>query len=234
MIKKKKVIDIFSKKEEKEKEEIPNKKIPIIIDKREKQSLVLTELISKNAKTELEVLEIGDYLIGDTIIERKTLSDFISSMLNKRLLKQLKEMKKYPKRILLLENFHYNYEDIPINENALRGMLLSISNDFQTPIIYTENQEDTAKYLITLAKRKEKTKIESSLRQSRTPLTEKEHKQFILEGFPGIGPTLAKKLLSQFSSLSEIFNTPKEKLQEIERFTGDKVDKFKSLLESGK
>lgn len=229
-MKKKKVLDIFSKSKTEDKKEIPNKKIPIIIDTREKQSLVFTELKSINAKTEFEKLEIGDYLIGNTIIERKTFQDFVSSMINKRLLKQLIEMKKYEKQSLLLEGFIYNYEDSPANENAIRGMLLSIANSFQIPIIYTEDSEDTAKYLILLAKRMEKQKTEISIRQSKSQLSEEEQKQFILEGFPGIGPTLSKKLLEEFPTLSDIFNATREQLRTIENFTEDKIDKFLGLL----
>ena len=53
----------------------------IIVDKREKNSLVISELIRRKIPIEIKQLEIGDYIIGDTIIERKTKSDFISSII---------------------------------------------------------------------------------------------------------------------------------------------------------
>ena len=87
--------NIFSKTKISHKEiKCPNPKIPIIVDTREKQSLIAANLIEKKANINFEKLEIGDYLIGDTIIERKTFSDFISSTLSKRLQEQLVNLKK--------------------------------------------------------------------------------------------------------------------------------------------
>tara|TARA_Y100000310_G_C20687609_1_gene820102 strand:- start:808 stop:1509 length:702 start_codon:yes stop_codon:yes gene_type:complete len=212
----------------------PNPKTPIIIDTREKQSLVVANLIEKNANTKFEKLEIADYLINNIGIERKTFSDFISSMLNKRLLSQLQELKKYPKHFLIIEGFDYNYspEQFNIHENAIKGMMLSVAVDFQIPIIFTENKEDTADFLILLAKKFEKAKTPLSLRPSKTHQTLKQQKQFILEGFPGIGPTISKELLKNFKSLEKIFTASREQLKTITKLTEDKIEKLKNLLEN--
>jgi len=106
-----------------------NKQKPkIIIDIHEKNSLILSELKSNN---ELDIiihsLKIGDYLIASTIIERKTINDFVSSMLNKRLIQQLKNMQKYKNRILIIEgNPESLYQDreTKINPNSIRGFIL--------------------------------------------------------------------------------------------------------------
>ncbi len=229
-MKKKSIHNIFS--DEKEKKEIANTKIPIIVDTREKQSLIFTELYSRKSLTKFEKLEIGDFLVGDTIIERKTISDFQSSIFDKRLISQLKGMKKYPKQILILEGFYYNYSDLRINENALRGMLLSISLDFQVPIIFTEDEKDTAKLLIILAKRYEKEKVKISERQTKTLSTIEEQKQFILEGFPGIGPTISKQLLEKFKTLDKIFKSREKDLEKIESLDESKIKKFLKLLKT--
>jgi DNA excision repair protein ERCC-4 len=226
---KKKIHNIFSNKKE-EKEITANTKIPIIIDTREKQSLVFSKLYSKKSLTNFEKLDIGDYLVGDTIIERKTFSDLQASIIDKRLITQLKEMKKYPKQILLLEGFIYNYSDSRINENAIRGLFLSISLDFKTPIIFTEDEEDTSKFLITLAKRYEKEKVQTSDRQIKTAKNIEEQKRFILEGFPGIGPTTSKQLFEKFKTLHRIFNLEEKELIETKLLDEKKIKKFLELL----
>jgi Fanconi anemia group M protein len=226
----KKIDNIFSKEKE-ETEIIPNLKIPIIADTREKRSLVIAHLVNKKANVKIDHLEIADYLVGEYGIERKTFSDFLGSMINKRLMEQLKEIKKYPKCFLILENFYYNYSDFNIHENAIKGMIISVMADFNVPIIYTENEEDTAKFLILLARKQEKEKREIGIRPEKTAKKLSEQKQFILEGFPGIGPTLSKKLLQEFPNLKEIFNASKEELRQIENFTEDKIDRFRELLE---
>lgn len=207
----------------------PNPKIPIIIDTREKQSLIAANLIEQKANTKFEKLEIGDYLIGETCIERKTFSDFLSSMISKRLQYQLINMKKYENNFLILEGFCYNYNEFNIHENAIRGMILSIINDFKISIIYTKNEIDTSKFLIGLARKKEKLPKEYSIRQNKTQKTIQERKQFVLEGFPEIGPSTAKTLLIEFGSLRKIFNTLPEELEKI-KLDKSQIKNFFSLL----
>jgi Fanconi anemia group M protein len=188
----------------------------IIADYREKNSLVAAELAEHNIDVEFEHLKVSDYLIGNTAIERKTISDFLSSMINKRLVRQLEEIKQYPKKILIIEGIQEQeiYNDLPegINGNAIRGFLLSILLEFGVPIIYTQNCKDTAKFLMLLSKKQPKNHI--SLRANKIPLNKKQQKQYILEGYPGIGPATAKKLLKKYKSIKNILNQPIENLKQ--------------------
>ncbi len=225
---KKQIENIFSKTKTSSKlTQCPNLKTPIIIDTREQQSLITANLIEQKANIQHELLQIGDYLINDTIIERKTFQDFIGSILNKRLHSQLKEIKKYPKHFLILEGFDFTYKS-NVHPNAIRGMLLSIATDYQIPIIYTENEADTARFLILTSKRYEKQKPQNAIRQTKTETTPEKQKQFILEGFPEIGPTAAKNLLEEFNSLKEIFNAPEKILNKI--LNKNQINKFLSIL----
>jgi Fanconi anemia group M protein len=181
----------------------------IIADSREKNSLVLAELIEKKHEIKIEQLNFGDYIIGDIAIERKTLNDFISSMLSKRLIEQLQNMKQFPKQLLILEG---EEKRINIHPNAVRGMILSISLDFNIPIIFSKNENETAEFLILLDKKQNKPPTEISLTAKRKCNSIKEQQQIILENFPGIGPSTAKKLLDNFKSLKRIFNSDEKSL----------------------
>ena len=208
------------------------KQIPkIIIDIHEKNSLILAELHeNKNIKLEIKSLKIGDYLIGKTIIERKTVNDFISSMINKRLIQQLKQMKKYKKQLLIIEGIDEQElykEDTKLNPNAIRGFILSIITNYQIPIIFTQDYQDTVKYLIILAKQQLKPKTEVTLHH-RIPKKIPEQKQYILEAFPNIGPITAKKLLKKFKTIHNTINATEQELKEILK---NRTKKFKNLLE---
>lgn len=197
----------------------------IIIDIHEKNSLVISELkANKEIETEIRSLKIADYLIGETAIERKTFSDFVSSMLSKRIVEQLKNLQKYKNNLLIIEGYE---EETKINPNAIRGFILSIILNYKIPVIFTKDYEDTAAYLITLAKQQAKPRTEISL-HSRIPKTEKEQKQYILEAFPNIGPKTAKKLIEKFSSLKKIFNADEQEIEEILR---GRTGNFKQLLD---
>ena len=203
----------------------------LIADKREKNSLVISELISLGIDVEMKFLPVADFLINNIAIERKTISDFLSSMLNKRLLKQLEELKQYENKLLILEGIdeqeiYCDDNKEGINPNAIRGFLLSIVLKHKIPIIYTKDYKDTARFLLVLTKKKENQ--EESLRAKKKSFNRKEQLQYILEGFPGIGPKSAKKLLKKFSGIKEVINAEEEQLKEI---LGKKTDSFLSLLE---
>lgn len=192
------------------------KKLPkIIIDIHEKNSLVLSELYSSN-QIELitRSLKIGDYLINNIIIERKTNSDFISSMINKRLKIQINQMQIYSKKLLIIEDDNKpNYSNV--NPAAIRGFILSILTNYNLPIIFTKSYKDTAEYLITLAKQQHNKKSVTSTLHSRIPKSIKEQKQYILESFPNLGPQTTIKLLEKFKSLKNIFNAKDKDLEPI-------------------
>jgi ERCC4-type nuclease len=219
--------NIFSKKEIKTN---PNKVKPrIIADIHEKDSSILVELVSnREIETEITSLKIGDYLIGNTIIERKTTSDFMSSMISKRLVQQLMQMQQYEQRLLIIEGQISSIleKNNNIHPNAIRGFILSIMSNYNTNIIFTKDALDTSKYLITLSKQQLKPKTQVSL-HSRIPKTIEEQKQYILESFPNIGPKKAELLLKKFKNLNSIFNASEEDLKEILR---NQTGNFKSLL----
>jgi|APSaa5957512576_1039674.scaffolds.fasta_scaffold110280_1 ERCC4-type nuclease len=219
--------DIFSKKKEK-----PEVKTEIIVDFREKNSLVPAELISKGFEPKFEQLQIGDYLIKNVCIERKTYQDLISSMINKRIFSQLNDLKKYKEHFLIIEG-KPNFEIIEKTnlDRAAKGLIISIASDYQVPTLFSSSPGETAEFLILIAKRQTKNKVKISLRLSKSSRTLEEQKQFLLEGFPGIGPTLSEKLLKSFRNLKEIFNAPKEKLSEIKGFDENKLKKFLEILE---
>ena len=249
------ILNIFSRKKLKIKK---SEKQKIIIDYREKNSLVASVLVSLGAEIEFKELKIGDYIVKDVVIERKTVFDFISSMKNKRLINQLESLQQYKKKILIIEGVDEQelYNDSEDEErvqfhrkelgtappqlkgrskkraseismfpkgktvgyfhgmhpNAIRGFLLSIILNYNVPIIFAKNSEDTAKFIFILSKKQSK---EASLNVVKKTLDKKERMQFIVEGFSGIGPKTSKKLLKKFKTIKNIINSSQEELKEV-------------------
>ena len=172
--------DIFDLKKIPKKKE--NSKEKIIVDFRERNSLVPSELIKQKLKIEFKQLKVADYIINDVAIERKSLNDFVQSIINKRLINQLKEIKQYPKPILIIEgNIH---KDVAVHPNAIRGMLLSSALSYKVPIIFTEDEKETAEYIKLIANKKSK---EFSLNPKKRILNKDQQIQFILESFSDVG-----------------------------------------------
>ncbi len=223
----KKIFDIFSKKHSGHVKEKPK----AIVDYREKNSLIPSELIHLGLEIEFRNLKVADYIIKGVAIERKTVSDFVSSMINRRLPKQLEELGQYKERLLIVEGIdeqelYTDSEDrIGMHPNSIRGFLLSILLKYKVPIIFTKNYEDTAKFLSVLSKRKPN---EFPLNVKKKNLNKKEQKQFIVEGFPGIGPKTSKKLLKKFKTIKNIINASEEELKEV---IGKKAENIIKIIE---
>lgn len=200
--------NIFSNK----KEENIKKKLLLIADNREKNSLVISELIRRGCEITFEQLAIGDYLTGEIVAERKTAQDFQNSIIDGRMKRQIENIKRTQKPVIIVEGrLEKNQERI--HENALRGMIISIQIFHKVPLIHTINEKETADYLCLLAK--ERKMGESTLRIVPPKLTENERLQYILEGFPESGPITAKKLLKELKSIKNIIDADEETLERI-------------------
>jgi len=208
--------NIFKRKSKKNKTKKPTQKL-IYMDIHEKNSLIPSYLHELKAKTEIKDLKVGDYLIENIAIERKTFSDLVSSILNKRLIQQLNQLQQYKNPLLIIEGLS-NLEELKeiskINPNAIRGFIISTLLNQQIPIIFTEDQQDTASYLLTLAKQLAKKPQEISF-HARIPKTKKQQKKYIIESFPNIGPKTAAKLLKKFKTIKNIINADEEELKPI-------------------
>jgi len=227
---KKEIFNIFTKSERITQDNNHREKIKIQVDYREKQSLLPSELISLGLELEFKELKVADFIVRNVAIERKTVSDFISSMINKRLLRQLEELQQYEKKLLIIEGIDeqeiYNDEEIGVHGNSIRGFILTILLRHNIPVLFTKDYKDSAKFIDLIARKKQ---TELSLVARKKARNKKEQMQFILESFPGIGPKTAKKLLQEFKSLKEIFNSPQENLQKL---IGKKAEIFKLIQEN--
>jgi len=217
-----KFYNIFSSKKEK-----TRPYHDIVIDHREKQAIVATELIAKRIPVTFEQLEVGDYLIGTTIVERKTIKDLASSIKTKRFFTQIDELARHQNTLLIVEGLEDTHltKSSGMHENIIRGTLLWTAMIKQIPLLYTYNERDTAYYLELLAR------IPSDKKQKARPKKRAKNKdeqvRFILEGFPGIGNTTATHLLTHFPSLKHI---AKAKERELVNLMGKKGKTMHELL----
>lgn len=57
--------------------------------------------------------------------------------------------------------------------------------------------------------------------------TKEEQSRYILEGFPGIGPKTAKKLIKKFKTVKDVINAPEE---ELKKEIGKKAENFIRII----
>ncbi len=212
-----------------------NEEIIIFVDSREQNSNVLKELFEKDCKIITKQLTIGDYVLSKEVcVERKTIEDFINSMIDGRLFNQMIDLREnYEKPLIIIEgNMNEIFTIRNMHKNSIIGAITSIALDYNIPILNTKNDKETADYLYVIAKREQIAREkEISLRIGRKGLTIQEQQQYFIEGLPLVGPTMAKKLLEKFGSIKEIINASEKQLQEVENMGGKKAKKIKKIIE---
>ena len=233
------LLNSLNKKIKPNKEETLNKylnqeKLKVLVDVREKGSNISKKLTELEMDVKVKSLATADIIISNKIgIERKTVPDFVNSIIDKRIFVQLKDLKNnFENPILIIEGEEDIYSVRNIHPNAIRGTLATIVSSFQIPIINTKNSQDTAEMIKALAKKEQKNQEKDiSINPTRKPMTTKEQQEFIIESLPNIGPSLAKSLLRKFKTIKKIINAKPEKLEKIDKIGKKKAKEIQRILE---
>ena len=204
----------------------------IIVDEREKKSGIPKLLDTIGIKTEIKTLMVGDYIVGpETVVERKSIQDLLSSIFDGRLFDQcnrLKEHFQFP--ILLIEGNVDEIDSITENPLIFYGALSTIAVDFKIPIIPTPSAIHTAKLLVSLCSKKESIKgpFLKKIKKSNDL-----HKQqlSVLCSLPGIGEKSAMRILEKFGSPIIALNSTSKELAKIPGLGEIRAKKIKKMLE---
>jgi DNA excision repair protein ERCC-4 len=108
--------------------------IEITVDDRERSDHLLTALQQSGIKILIKRLEIGDYLIDNLVIERKSLTDFCASIADGRLFRQAARLAAISKQpLIILEGAFDDRQKMNITTEAIQGALFTLlsSSKFQ-------------------------------------------------------------------------------------------------------
>lgn len=206
----------------------------MFVDSRERNTTILSAL-RDGADIELRQLPVGDYLVSDRVcIERKTMDDFLASIIDKRLLSQMAEMRRnFQVPVLILEGVDELYAQRNIHPNAVRGALSSIAVDYDIPIIPTEDEEDTAQMVLMLARREQEDNDRVvALRGEKKPELLNERQRFIVESLPHVSAVLADRLLERFGTVEAVMGAAQKQLQEVEGIGEKKAAEIRKAVKS--
>jgi Fanconi anemia group M protein len=208
-------------------------KIVVYVDTRERDSGVSKMLQELGCEVVEKQLEVGDYVPGKEIaIERKSVSDFLSSIVDGRLGKQLINMaESYEKPLVIVEGSREKLFETNIHRNAVIGMLTSIALNYRVPVLFTDGARETAQYIYVIAKREQEGKgSDVRLRIGRKGLTLGEQQRFVVESLPLVGPKMARSLLKKFGSVKGIVNAQSKELQEVDNMGQKKAKLVRQVL----
>lgn len=204
----------------------------IIVDEREKKSGIPDLLKAVGVNIEIKTLPVGDYIVApETVVERKSIRDLISSIFDGRLFDQcsrLKEHFQYP--VILMEGDVDELEEITENPLVFYGAISSVVIDFKIPVLPTPNATHTAKLLVSMCSRKEATKgpflkkIKKSSDIQRQQLS-------VLCSLPGVGEKLAIRMLEKFGTPLRALSSSATELAKVDGLGEARAKKIKDMLD---
>jgi DNA excision repair protein ERCC-4 len=204
----------------------------MVVDEREKKSGIPDLLKQIGVKVEMMNLPVGDYIVApETIVERKSVNDFISSVFDGRLFDQchrLKEHFEHP--ALILEGNVDEIDNITENPLVFYGAISSVVLDFKIPVIPTPNASHTAKLLISMCARQGEIKG-PFLKKIRKSNNLQQQQLSILCSLPGVGEKLASRMLEKFGSASNSLNASTAELAKINGMGESRAQKIRKILD---
>jgi len=201
----------------------------VIVDSREQNHDVIEGLIANGIHVIVKQLAVGDYIASDRVcIERKTVSDFESSLIDGRLFEQISRMKEYYEfPILLIEGT----DEFRLKKNTISGTIAYLYIEHKIISIMSSSGSDTASIIASIAKREQQSHDrEPSLKGGARLYTQKQFQESIIGNIPGIGPKLAKSLLKHFGSISSIANASTEELLKVDKIGRKKAELINRTL----
>ncbi len=167
-------------------------------------------------------LKYGDYSFSGTIIERKSLSDFFSSLKSGRLLEQMENINRfYTNKYLLIEGF-FDFEYVN-NIEYLYNQLFRITHDFGVRIIFSKDEKQTAAFIRKLYFRR--------FLGSAIPVA-KRSKIHCAANLFGISRRKLESIYIHFGSISNMAKADRNEFNKIKGIGNKTVDKLKDVLNS--
>ena len=222
----------------------------ITADDREMNSAVVARLRSQGCDLRIDRLVTGDFMIGSRIlVERKTVRDFVDSLVDGRLLEQASRLVGAAPRTMIMIEGEGLFQSSRVHPHALMGALTTLTLDFGIPVVTTKDGAESARFL-TVAARREGSMLDGLSESARErleavrpeawkdPVTqaaagarelrergddERAAARALLEAIPGIDKVLSVRLLDRFGTIAGVAWAEEGDLDGIEGISDSQV-----------
>ncbi len=232
----------------------------VTADDRELNSAVVARLKALGADVRIERLETGDFRIGERIlVERKTVRDFVDSLVDGRLLEQASRLVGAAPRSLLLIEGEGLFRSPRVHPHALMGALTTLALDFGIPVVTTKDGAETARFLTVASRREESmldgltprardrleavkpelwtdpvTQAAAAARQLRESQNDEQTAAItLLVAIPSVDEDLATRLLNRYGTIAGLVWADEDDLRQIDGITETQVREIWRTFRSG-
>ncbi|MCS7122861.1 MAG: hypothetical protein NZ908_02825 [Candidatus Micrarchaeota archaeon] len=172
----------------------------IIVDYREN---LLIEFLKPRMNIVISNLPV-DVVIGNIAIERKTIDDFESSIIDGRLFEQIRILKQYQNPVIAIET------GMPsrIHVNSYYGTLAKLVKERISVMRYS-NIEELGGIITFLARDNQSESKIVWKKDVDDPV------RSVIQSLPGVGTKRTEMIMREYTSLREFFNSDIERLQRV-------------------
>jgi Fanconi anemia group M protein len=202
------------------------------VDHSERHSALL-EAVRRSGTFDVRMVHLdrGDYLIDDDVlVERKTIGDFVASLLDGRLFPQAARLAHCRYRSVLLIEGPKPPSMPEVHPHALEGALVSLAAMWRLPVLYSSAPEQSFLILRILADQASRRSQRVLRRFDRKPKRLASRRLFLLQGLPGVGPALAHRLLDHFGSIERVLNADASALTDVRGVGAKKAARIRELV----
>lgn len=204
--------------------------LSVKVDSRERNTEILEELGKLGVAVSVHTMRVGDYAVSDKVcIERKTVADFESSLINGRLFEQLERLREaYPSPLLLVEG---SANEFRLARNAIIGAIAYVYIDKGMQLVLSEGPKETAALIAAIARHEQhKNKREPALKGGVKAYTDSDYQEYVVGNLPGVGPKLARGLLLHFRSIHGVANASVDELMRVKKIGRKKSERIHAVL----
>ena len=208
----------------------------IYIDDREKDEERI-DAIKKEFHSDVSIKRLltGDVVIvqdnkPDIAIEIKTLQDFIQSCRNRRIQKEVLNMKKiYPfSFVIIYDNDKLNTQYVkPQTLNEKYGNIVSITQRYKVPVIQCQNTNHLVKCIKAIISNVNKN--DEPIEQPIVRSKDSNEMINVLIGLPKVGKKMARTLLDTFKTPGGVFNASDDELNSVPRLQKQSKEAIKRM-----
>lgn len=206
----------------------------IAVDSRESRSGILPLLqASPDIAVEVQELGCGDYMVRDDFpIERKTATDFVLSIMDRRLFEQVAKTKgEFGRFVLILEGDVYKTRS-GMDPKAITGALNWLVGIEGGSILPSSGVANTVEHLTTLARQLQQGLGYTVGLRSSKPKNPQALSHFLIEGLPGVGGATARVLLAHFGSAQKVLTADVAELRKVPGIGPKTAQNIRAVLDA--
>jgi len=183
-------------------------RVRIIADDRERAAGVIEALDAmEDVELSIERLSLGDFVVEDgLLVERKTVLDLGLSILDGRLFRQAGRLTRAAamRPCLIVEGAVEDFDRTAVSRLALQGALITATLLYGLPVLYSNDQRETARLLRIAARQLRRRVARGPERFGSKTGSDRRLRMLMLEAVPDIGPVRASALVDSFGNIEAI------------------------------